>query len=106
MREGMEIKVTKRGGPPVGEDEAVLEEAIREVANRIDGFDADTLRSAYMAKMQPGEVPPEEGMTDGPPQVASKEECPECAAGECANPEHMDEDTLKAMLSDGGGGAE
>lgn len=34
-----------------------------------------------------------------PGEGAGPEECAECAAGECNNPEHMDEDTKGKMLA-------
>jgi hypothetical protein len=96
---GMKIEVLKKGGTPPMDDDALIEDAIREVAKRIDGFDTDTLMGAHRAKMQPPEEVSEGAdMADAHPQI-SAEECPDCAKGECANPEHMDEDMLRQMLS-------
>jgi hypothetical protein len=94
---GMEVTVMKKkGGPPMDED-SLVEDAIREVAGRIDKYDSDSLSGAYREKMNPMEA--QEGAAEGEAPAMSKEECPECAAGECANPEHMDEEALRAMLA-------
>lgn len=97
---GMKIEVLKKGGKPPMDDDSLLEDAIREVAKRIDGFDTDTIMGAHRAKMgaKDGMEQAGEDMTDGPPQM-SAEECPDCAKGECTNPEHMDEDTLRQMIA-------
>lgn len=101
---GVKIEVLKKGGsgngrPPMDED-ALIEDAIREVAKRIDGFDTDTLMGAHRAKMHPStEVGEGADMTDGPPQMVAAEECEDCAKGECTNPEHMDEDTLRQLIA-------
>ena len=97
---GMEIKVVKKGAAPM-DDDSLVEDAIREVAGRIDGFDTDSLMGAYRAKNAPPEEMGEEGMGAEGEAPMSKEECPDCAKGECMNPEHMDEDTLRAMLAEG-----
>lgn len=102
---GMEVTVVKKkGGPSPMDDDSLVEDAIREVAGRIDNYDADNLMGAYREKQNPGEAMEEEmkGAGEGPPM--SKEECPDCAKGECMNPEHMDEDMLRAMLAEKGGG--
>jgi hypothetical protein len=41
----------------------------------------------------------QEEVAEGEAPAMSKEDCPDCAAGECAEPEHMDEETLRAMLA-------
>lgn len=99
---GMEVTIVKKkGGPGAGrpamDDDAMVEDAIREVAGRIDGYDTDSLMGAYRGKQNPGEEAMDEAEGEAP--AMSKEECPECAAGECMNPEHMDEDMLRQMLS-------
>lgn len=96
--QGMKIEVLKKGGRPPMDDDSMLEEAIREVARRIDAYDTDSLMGAYREKMKPGEAMEEAGEGESPAAV-SKEECPDCAKGECTNPEHMDEDTLRQMLA-------
>lgn len=100
---GMKIEVLKKGGKPGMDEDSLIEDAIREVASRIDGYDTDSLMGAHRAKMHPPEaVEAAEG--EGP--AMTKEECPDCAAGECANPEHMDEDMLRQMLASMGDKAE
>jgi hypothetical protein len=97
--QGMKIEVLKKGAKPGMDDDALIEDAIREVAKRIDGFDTDSIMSTHRATMQPSDKTGEgAAVTDGPPQM-SAEECEDCARGECANPEHMDEDTLRQMLA-------
>lgn len=97
--QGMKIEVLKKGGKPPMDDDALIEDAIREVAKRIDGFDTDNLMGAYHAKMRPPEEMSEGAdVTGGEPQM-SAEECEACAKGECMNPEHMDEDTLRQLLA-------
>jgi hypothetical protein len=93
----MEVTVKKKGGPPMDED-SLVEDAIREVAGRIDKFDSDSLSGAYREKMAPP-MGAQEEVADGEAPAMSKEDCPDCAAGECAEPEHMDEETLRAMLA-------
>lgn len=101
----MEVTVVKKGGKAPMDDDAMVEDAIREVAGRIDGFDTDSLMGAYREKMKPAEGPMEE-MAEGEAPAMSKEECPDCAKGECMRPEHMDESMLKEMLASGMGGEE
>lgn len=96
--QGMKIEVLKKGGKPPMDDDSMLEEAIREVAKRIDNYDTDNLMGAYREKMKPGEAMEEVGEGEAPAAM-SKEECPDCAKGECTNPEHMDENMLRQMLA-------
>jgi hypothetical protein len=93
---GMDVTIVKKKARPM-DDDSMVEEAIREVAGRIDNYDTDSLMGSYRDKM----TPKEEGMeaAEGDGSSAPKEECPECAAGECANPEHMDEEALQQMLA-------
>lgn len=93
----MEVTVVKKGGkgPMPMDDDSLIEDAIREVAGRIDGYDSNNLMSSYQEKMRPGEAV--EDMPEDKP--LSKEDCPDCAAGTCTRPEHMDEDMLREMLS-------
>lgn len=105
MRGGMEVTIVKKkGGPGAGrpamDDDSMVEDAIREVAGRIDNYDTDNLMGSYREKMSPEEGPMEE-MSEGETPM-SKEECPDCAKGECMNPEHMDEDMLRSMLMEKG----
>lgn len=100
---GMEMTVVKKGAAPM-DDDALIEEAIREVAGRIDGFDTDSLMGAYRAKNAPPEEMMGEGMGGEQMPAMMKENCPDCVKGECMNPEHMDEDTLQAMLAESGEG--
>lgn len=98
---GMEVTIVKKGAKgPMEDDDALVEDAIREVAGRIDGYDAERLMSSYRDKMSPKAMPEE--MAEGASHMA-KEDCPDCAKGECANPEHMDEEALRALLSGMGG---
>lgn len=101
MRGGMDGM--KRGGGMPMDDDALMEEAIREVASRIDGYDSDSLMGAYRSKNAPPEGMAAEGAGQEGAAPVPKEECPECAKGECMEPEHMDEETLQAMLAEGGG---
>ena len=97
---GTEVTVVKKGGKPPMDDDRLLEDVIREVASRIDNYDTDSLMGSYRQKMRPPEEAGEGAdMADGQPQVVSKEECPDCAKGECSEPEHMDEEMLRSMLS-------
>lgn len=93
----MDVTIVKKGAKGPMDDDALVEDAIRDVASRIDGFDTDSLMGSYREKMKPGEGQPQE-MSDGE-EPMSKEDCPDCAAGTCTRPEHMDEDMLREMLS-------
>lgn len=95
----MEVTVVKKGAKGPMDDDAMVEDAIREVAGRIDRYDTDRIMGSYRDRMRPAETGEGADMTDGPAQMVTKEECPDCAKGECTNPEHMDEGMIRQLLA-------
>lgn len=82
-------KMQQRRGPPMEEDP--VEIAILKVGEGLDRYDMDRMRAS---EEPPGEAMGEEGM-EGP------ENCPDCKAGMCMKPEHLSDEDMQAMMSQG-----
>jgi len=66
--------------------------AIRKVGDDLDRYDLDSMAAKH--------AEPDEDEAGGPSDMDtddSPENCEECKAGTCDNPEHLSEDDLKAL---------
>lgn len=78
-----------------------LQRALQAVLAELQKADGAALTGAgknvveVKAEVEPAETHLQEGPegSDGP----EMQECQDCAAGTCANPDHMDDDSLNAM---------
>jgi hypothetical protein len=71
-----------------------IAEALKQVLAEIQKADGEMLKGGRGVKVEAEVVP--EG-SDGP---AMQDECAECAAGTCTNPDHMDDAALDDMAKE------
>jgi len=80
-----------KGGKPGRED--AIEIAIRKVGDDLDRYDLDSMAAKN--------APPDDEAAEGEPMEGgaddSMENCAECKAGTCDNPEHLSEEDMTAL---------